>query len=270
MYGSQQRQTGGRRTKQTSFWTGPDGKRTEEFGGGGIPCLASQPLRRGGVAVEAVSAEIVYSLFFFSPRSSSDSSDRQAYQSLSCLIGFFYSLAFESSFPTSSPLRMGSESACVCVRERFALPAQRNLDRNMQPTSHAIKPQERIACTNRRSMPAGSTICLESAPQRNALGIHGVDESGVGDKKRTTSPNKITKKIKKSKASGNSRAMPILGFSNGWITAKEAGESVERNFFFEWFARSLSPGMFHRPQDMAEGELPPGGISDSTTTGIAE
>lgn len=65
MYGSQQRQTGGRRTKQTSFWTGPDGKRTEEFGGGGIPCLASQPLRRGGVAVEAVSTEIVYSLFFF-------------------------------------------------------------------------------------------------------------------------------------------------------------------------------------------------------------
>lgn len=48
--------------------------------------------------------------------------------------------------------------------------------------------------------------------------------------------------------------MPILVISNGWITTKEAGESVKRKF--EWFARSLSPGMFHRPQVMAEGELP--------------
>lgn len=116
MYGNQQRQTGGRRTKQTSFWTGPDGKRTEEFGGGGIPCLASQPLR-GGVAVEAVSTEIVYSLFFFwSPSSSAPS----------CPMGFFYSLAFEFSFPKSFFLRIGSESA-------FVLPTQHNPDRNMQP-----------------------------------------------------------------------------------------------------------------------------------------
>lgn len=100
-------------------------------------------------------------------------------------------------------------------------------------------------------------VCLREAhlprirSQRSTLGIHGVEMKAEPDTKKGH-PNKIAKKF--SKASGNLRAMPILVISNGWITTKEAGESVKRKF--EWFARSLSPGMFHRPQVMAEGELP--------------
>lgn len=43
-----------------------------------------------------------------------------------------------------------------------------------------------------------------------------------------------------SKASDNSRAIPILVISNGWITTKEAGELVERETpKFKWFAHFL-------------------------------
>lgn len=83
-------------------------------------------------------------------------------------------------------------------------------------------------------------------------------------------PIKSRKKKKKKKGFGQLTGNAYLGIFER-LDNNEGGWRVSRTRKkFEWFARSLSPGMFHRPQVMAEGELPPGGIGDGTTTGIAE
>lgn len=135
-------------------------------------------------------------------------------------MGFFLHSDIRIIFSEELFLRMGS--ACVCVRERSA-PSTTWIGTCSQPAMQLSLRNALLAPTD--------AVCLREAhlprirSQRSALGIHGVEMKVEPDTKKGH-PNKIAKK--NSKASGNLRVMPILVISNGWITTKEAGESVKR------------------------------------------